>query len=110
MRSLRAASRSINSRSVTGTLYLRNVKKKLISIVYLRSGASLRAASTATVATVHEREAFEQMYVLLVFDQRAIKRRNGLARITIRQDFVGNVICHQQLQPIDEFGRRWLLL
>ena len=59
---------------------------------------------------MHKRQALKQVHVLLVFEQRAVQGRNRLGLIALAQNFIGDIVGHQQLQPIDQFGGRGLFL
>ena len=50
------------------------------------------------------------MHVLLVLDQRAVQRRDQLLRIALAQRLRADVLDHQELQPVQQFGRGRLLL
>ncbi|RMN45982.1 hypothetical protein ALQ59_04925 [Pseudomonas syringae pv. apii] len=60
-------------------------------------------------ATAHEGQAFQQVHVLLVLDQRPGQRRDRLGRIALAQHRFTDVVGHQQFQPVHQFGRRGLL-
>ena len=63
-----------------------------------------------TFAPGHEGEPFEQGDILLVLQQRAIQRRDDLARVVLWQRFVGMSSAIQQLEPVEQFGRGRFLL
>ena len=50
------------------------------------------------------------MNVLLVFEQRAVQRRDELGRVFFLQRFRRNVFVQQQFQPIEQLGGGGLLL
>jgi hypothetical protein len=50
------------------------------------------------------------MHVLLVLEQRAVQRRDGVLRFLGAQGFRRDVLGQQQLQPVDQFAGRRLLL
>ncbi|MNL16311.1 hypothetical protein D3C87_1373460 [compost metagenome] len=50
------------------------------------------------------------MHVLLVLQQRAVQRRNRGLAVGAAQRLGGNVLGHQQLEPVDQLGRARLLL
>ena len=58
----------------------------------------------------HERDALEQVHVLLVLEQRAVQRRDQHLLVGALQRLGRNVLGEQQLQPVEELGGRRLLL
>ena len=50
------------------------------------------------------------MHVLLVLEQRAVQRRDQPLGVALAQGFGADVLDHQQLEPVEQFGRRRLLL
>ena len=50
------------------------------------------------------------MHVLLVLQQRAVQRRDQLARIALPQHFRRDVLVQQQLEPVEQLRGRRLLL
>src|SRR5688572_32663791 len=91
----------------TGTLAWRSSRKKFtnIAISLWSPGALL-----ALLSPRHEGQAFEQMHVLLVLEQRAVQRRNELLGILGAQRVGRHVLDHQELQPVEQLRRRGLLL
>src|SRR5450631_1301822 len=77
----------------TGTPALRSRKKNLTSI-----------------PAVEKQQLLEQVDVLLVLEQRAVQGRNELLRIVAAQHLGRNLLGHQQLYPIQEFGGGGFLL
>src|SRR5471032_1724870 len=81
----------------TGSLWLLSLRKKSMS-----KSTSLRAG--------HEHQAFEQVHVLLVLEQRAVQRRDdGLAVLGV-QRFGRDVLGEQQLEPVEQLRGGGLLL
>ena len=52
----------------------------------------------------HECQPLEQMNVLFVLDQRAVQRRDQLLRIALAQRLDRNILDHQKLEPVEQFG------
>src|ERR1700733_7417024 len=72
--------------------------------------SSANGSMLSHLAAAEERQPFEQMHVLLVFQQRAVQRRNQLARIAFPEHFRRDVLVEQQLEPVQKLrGRRFLL-
>src|SRR5690606_32204798 len=84
---------------------LRSAKKKSSSMSIL----ALRGLRLA-VAACHEHHPLEQVHVLLVFEQRAVQRRQQLAVAVLAQGFRRQVFRHQQLEPVQQLGGGGLLL
>src|SRR5262249_55038762 len=61
------------------------------------------------LAPAQERQPLEQMHVLLVLEQRAVQRRDQLARVALAQLLRPDVLVEQQLQPVEQLRRRRLL-
>src|SRR5690606_41696177 len=59
-----------------------------------KNGTSMIECSAP--ATVQEHQLLEQMHILLVLQQRAMQRRNGLLRIVAAQRLRRNVLRDQQ--------------
>src|SRR6185437_188995 len=88
----------------TGTLAWRNSRKKLVNI------GELPYWLLALLSPCHERQTLEEMDVLLVLEQRAVQRRDQLLAVLRPQRLGRHVLDHQQLQPVEQLGGRWLLL
>ena len=80
----------------TGTWYRRRPKKKSTSIGGARGSAG--------VAAVQEGEALEQVHVLLVLEQGAVERGDGLAHVLAAQRLGRDVLRDQQLDPVEQLG------
>src|ERR1700744_6481688 len=65
-----------------------------------RSGALGRRSD---LPPAEERQPLEQMHVLLVFQERAVQRRDQLAWIALPQHFRRDVLVEQELQPVEQF-------
>src|SRR5579863_4454744 len=59
---------------------------------------------------VQKRQALKQMHILLVFEERAVERRDQLFRVAGAQHFGRNVLDKQQLKPVEQLRGRGLLL
>src|SRR5471032_336700 len=103
-RCFNALMRSSSSRTETGTLAARISLNRLSSIVVVPPEKS------AVAATAHERQTLKQLHVLFVLDQGTGQRRDGLGRIALAQHGLTDVVGHQQLEPVHQFGSRRLLL
>src|ERR1700730_14719408 len=57
-----------------------------------------------------KRQPLEQVHVLLVLQQRAVQRRDQLARIAFPEHFRRHVLVEQQFQPIQQLRGRGPLL
>src|SRR4249920_409867 len=68
-----------------------------------------RKKNLTSIPAVQEQQLLEQMHVLLVLQQGAVQGRNELLGVVAAQDFRRNVLGHQQLDPVQEFGRGGLL-
>ena len=75
-----------------------------------RLSSPRRLIISALLAPGHEGQALEQHDVLLVLQQGAVQRRDELARIALAQRLGADVLVQQQLQPVQQLGRRGLLL
>src|SRR5262249_21790911 len=62
------------------------------------------------LAARQERQPLEQVHVLLVLEQRAVQRRDQLARIALAQHFRRHVLVEEELQPVEQLRGRGLLL
>src|ERR1700712_2621574 len=62
------------------------------------------------LAAAQKRQPLEQMPVLLVLEQRAVQRRDQLARVALPQHFRRHVLVEQQLEPVQQLRGRRLLL
>src|SRR6266567_1881949 len=74
-------------------------------------GSHLRMTGEAVGShfpSAQERQALEQMHVLLVLEQRAVQRRDQLAWVTFAQLFDAHVFVEQQLEPVEQLGGRRL--
>jgi hypothetical protein len=56
-----------------------------------------------------KRQPLEQEHVLLVLQERAVQRRDQLARIALPEHFRGDVLVEQQFQPVQELRSPALL-
>src|SRR4029077_13468537 len=68
------------------------------------------AAAPSHLASAQERQPLEQMHVLLVLEQRAVQRRDQLARITLPEHFRRDVLIEEKFQPVEKLRGRRLLL
>ena len=66
--------------------------------------------SASHFSSAEERQPLEQMHVLLVLQQRAVQRRDQLARVALPEHFRRHVLVEQQLQPVQQLRGRRLLL
>src|SRR5262249_11486783 len=57
-----------------------------------------------------EGKPLEQVHVLFVLEQCAVQRRDQLARVTLAQRLGADVLVEEQLDPVEQFGGRRLLL
>src|ERR1700744_1637658 len=73
-------------------------------------GGPRSGARTSGTTARQESQALEQVYVLLILQQRAIERRDDQVLLVGAQRLGGEILYHQQLQPVEQFGRTWLLL
>src|SRR5512142_2489269 len=71
------------------------------------TGAGAFIAAASAVVARHEDEALEEVHVLLVLEQRAGERWNGELLVLRAQRFGRDLLGHEQLQPVEQFGRRW---
>src|SRR6266852_4315038 len=69
-----------------------------------------RKKNLTSIPAMKEQQLLEQLHVLLVLEQRAIQRRDQLLRIVAAQGLGRNVLGHEELDPIQEFGGGRLLL
>src|SRR5262245_16244228 len=60
------------------------------------------SAFSAPFAPRHKRQSLEQMYVLLVLDERAVQRRDQLLAVTLAQGLGTDVLDHQELEPVEQ--------
>src|SRR6185437_8700559 len=79
------------------------------------SSAEVSASSPVRSHSLHfpaaqECQPLEQMHVLLVFQERAVQRRDQLARIALPQHLGRDVFVQQQLEPVQKLRGRGLLL
>src|SRR5438067_297894 len=88
-----------NSRNEAGTLAARNSRKKLMN-----------TAALAALAAVQKGKPLEQLHILLVFKQCAVQGRDQLFGVARAQHLGRDVLDEQQLDPVEQFGGRWLLL
>src|SRR5690242_10571752 len=75
-----------------------------------RTRRSSEHASSSGLAARQEGEAFQKMDILLVLEERTVQRRDEFLRIAFAQGLRRNVFVEQKLQPVQQFGGRWLLL
>lgn len=92
-----------------------NVHLSLIFLFVLLAACEPRHRSRAAPRAAEcrfggeRRRPLEQVYVLLVLQQRTVQRQDQLARIALPEHF-GRDVLVQQLQPVEQLRRRWLLL
>ena len=55
------------------------------------------------LAPCKKREPLQQMHVLLIFEQRAMQRRDQFALVRLPQVFRVDILIDQQLDPIEQF-------
>src|SRR5246127_5940599 len=83
--------------------------KFLISV--LRNRRNFKSATLAPAfAAMKEREPLEELHILLVLQERAVERWDELAGITLAQGCGRDIVDQQQLDPVEQFRRRRLLL
>src|SRR3982075_4357300 len=68
-----------------------------------------RLAARSNLAPAQERQPLEQVHILFVLQQRAVQRRDQLARVTLPQHFRRDVLVEQQFQPVEQLRGRRLL-
>ena len=68
------------------------------------------AARPHAFAAGQKGQSLEQVDILLVFQQRAVQRRDQLVRRFFAQGFRIDLVDQQQFQPVQQFGSGWLLL
>jgi len=73
------------------------------------AGLLSRKKNLTSIPAVEKQQLLEQVHVLLVLQQRAVQRRNEPFASSLRSASA-NIFCHQQLDPIQEFGGGRLLL
>src|SRR5690606_38637282 len=81
-----------------------------IAVIEDGRSAAVSAAGTTALAPVQEGQPLEQVDVLLVLQQGAVQGRDQLARRLFAQGLRRDVIDQQQLQPVQQFRGRGLLL
>ena len=47
-------------------------------------------------------QALKQVHVLLVFHQGPVERRNGLRGVSVGENFLRDIVSHEQLEPVDQ--------
>src|SRR5215471_13088031 len=98
---VRIASISVRySRSEVGTLAARNSRKNEVNMrTALASETAARlplACRSPAFAPVEKRQALEQMHILLVFEERAVQRRDQLFRVAGAQQFRADILDQEQ--------------
>src|SRR5690349_21679688 len=67
-------------------------------------------AASAAVSARHEREPLEEMHVLFVLQERTVQWRNQFFRVALAQGVGADILDHQKLQPVEQFGSGGLFL
>ena len=70
--------------------------------LYQHKRLSNQTIQLAHFAAMHKGKTLQQLDVLLVLEQRTVQRWDGLAVVAVFENLIGNIVRHQQLQPIDE--------
>src|SRR5690606_18196316 len=68
------------------------------------------SAASAPCPSRHKCQALQQMHILFIFQQRAVQGRDSLGGVAVFENLVGNVVGHQQLEPVDKLGGGGLFL
>src|ERR1700746_2455640 len=79
-------------------------------LAFARTTMAVHLSLSSNLAPAQERQPLEQVHVLLVLEQRAVQRRDQLARVALPEHLGGDVLVEQELQPIQKLARRGLLL
>src|SRR5882672_7891209 len=66
-----------------------------------RGEGKLKWARSPPLPPIEERQPLEEMHVLLALEQRAVQRRDELARLLGAQRLGRDVLDHEELQPVE---------